>query len=95
MSGPLCLAVHVLSPGVVADDVPRPVVVDHPVVREYLLQVGLHRAHCVLHHGHVHIQPVAEVQGAHMYGLSDTLSVEPAPEVHGGWAILVLGSRKL
>ena len=91
MSGPLCVGVHLLSPWVVADDVPGTVVVHHAVVLEHLLQVGLDRAHGVLHHGHVDIQSVTEVQRAHMDGLSDTLSVEPAPEVHGGWSVLIFG----
>ena len=82
VAGPVRLGVHVLSARVVADDVPGPVVVHHPVVPEDLLQIGLDGAHGVLHHGHVHVQPVAEVQRAHVYGLSDTLCVQPAPEVH-------------
>ena len=82
MPGPLCIGVHVLSAGVVTDDVPGSVVVDHSIVLEDLLQVRLDRPHRVLHHGHVDIESVTEVQGAHVYGFSDTLSVEPTPEVH-------------
>ena len=82
MPGPLGVGVHVLSAGIVTDNVPGSVVVDHSVVLKHLLQVRLHGAHGVLHHGHVDIESVTEVQRAHMYGLSDTLSVEPAPEVH-------------
>ena len=36
-AGPLCVDVHFLRPGVVADDVVGPVVVQDPVVGEYLL----------------------------------------------------------
>ena len=37
VAGPLCVDVHLLRPGVVADDVLGPVVVQDPVVGEYLL----------------------------------------------------------
>ena len=36
-AGPLSVDVHLLRPGVVADDVVGPVVVQDPVVGEYLL----------------------------------------------------------
>ena len=37
VAGPLGVDVHLLRPGVVADDVMSPVVVQDPVVGEYLL----------------------------------------------------------